>query len=74
MPDVKNIPKAAHIWWNDQAEWYFVCSNCYYTYSHMQWAGSTRVPNFQEYKREVYQRLKDEKPDCEWCPTGNHPV
>ena len=61
-------PKATHILFTDQAEWYYVCSDCYYTFSHMQWSGSTR--GFGDWRGDAIRGLAIAKQDglgCEFC-------
>lgn len=57
------------ILWTDQAEYYFVCDNCYSAYSHMQWSGSTRSP-YRNYQAIAFERLHQHEISdgrCEFC-------
>lgn len=54
------------VFWQDQAEYYFVCDECYDNEYWSQWGGSTRVPNWKDHKKEVYAELKEHHV-CEWC-------
>jgi hypothetical protein len=60
----------SQVLWQDQAEFYFVCDECYAKYKNTQWSGSTRVPDWAEYRRAIYVRLaekiKNQSP-CELC-------
>jgi len=54
------------VFWVDQAEYYFVCDECYELERDGLWTGSTTVPNWDEHKKLVYKELKT-KTRCEFC-------
>lgn len=52
----------------DQAEYYAVCPNCYSTFAHMQWSGSTRAHgNWREMARLFLEEHQAKKGWCEFC-------
>ena len=51
----------------DQAEYYAVCPTCYYAYAHMQWSGSTCIPEWREQSQKYLQKHQREKCWCEFC-------
>lgn len=63
--------KVSHVFWQDQAEYYFVCGECYEAHKHEQWAGSTlNTTHWAKFKKEVYAELERriaEGDNCEWC-------
>ena len=65
--------KATHVFWQDQAKYYFVCDDCYQAFSHLRWSGETKVSNWETYRRQVYWQLAEGKL-CEWCSTENYPL
>lgn len=70
------IPKATKIWWQDEAEYYFVCDDCFSAFSHLQWSGNTRVYNWPHFRAKVYRDLERRiklGSLCEWCKSGNYP-
>lgn len=62
-----------YIIFQDQAEYYFVCQECYEQFRHMQWAGSTR--SYKGWREVAYQQLnkhEEKGKPCEFCgPNGN---
>jgi hypothetical protein len=64
--------KAAHVFWQDQAEYYFVCDDCYLTFKHLQWTGSTSVDNWEAHRRWVYRELRKGQL-CQFCLTNSYP-
>lgn len=52
---------------NDQAEYYAVCLDCKAIYGGMQWAGSTRAPNWQKDSAEYLEEHIEKKGWCEFC-------
>lgn len=57
----------------DQAEWYTVCDECYADFVDMQWAGSTRgTKGWREAANAELARAIIENRPCELCgPKGN---
>lgn len=56
------------ILFNDAAEWYYVCSECYYTHSRSQWCGSTRgTLGWRERAENGRQEHQETKGWCEFC-------
>jgi len=55
-----------YVLWIDQAEYYYVCAECYHLYKDKQWTGSTRVADWNEHRKEVYKHAKDVE-KCEIC-------
>lgn len=53
------------ILFNDQAEYYFVCKDCYSIYRSMQWAGSTR--GGYGWRERANQRLEKHEHTKGWC-------
>ncbi len=52
----------------DQAEYYAVCPDCYFTFSDMQWSGSTRGGvNWRQRAEAWLQRRQAQKPWCDFC-------
>lgn len=64
--------KATHVFWQDQAEYYFICDDCYLTFKHLQWSGSTSVDNWQAHRRRVYRKL-EEGQLCQFCLEDSYP-
>jgi hypothetical protein len=68
------MPDTVYILWTDQAEYYFVCSTCFYEFAGMQWSGSTRsiYPDYKE-RAETDRRWHEQNGGaCEFCgPKGN---
>ena len=67
------MPTVKYILFNDAAEYYFVCGNCYGEFVDMQWAGSTRgTANWRELAYlELDHAIGNGQP-CEFCgPQGN---
>lgn len=52
---------------NDQAEYYAVCQDCYFTYSDMQWAGSTNHPDWRNKSNRYLEKHIKNKGWCEFC-------
>ena len=55
------------ILFNDQAEYYFVCRDCYSIYSSMQWAGGTRSSGWRERSQKRLEKHEQTKGWCEFC-------
>lgn len=52
----------------DQAEYYFVCKDCYTTYRNMQWSGGTRGGgNWRERADKGLHKHEETKGWCEFC-------
>jgi hypothetical protein len=52
----------------DQAEYYFVCKDCYNIYSRMQWSGGTRSGvGWRERAENALQKHEHTKGWCEFC-------
>jgi hypothetical protein len=64
--------KAAHVFWQDQAEYYFVCDDCYLAFKHLQWTGSASVDNWKAHRRWVYRKLKKGQL-CQFCLGDSYP-
>ena len=64
--------KATHVFWQDQAEYYFVCDDCYLAFRHLQWSGSTRVDNWDAHRRRVYRELEKGQL-CQFCLEDSYP-
>lgn len=64
--------KATRVFWQDQAEYYFVCDDCYLAFKDLQWSGSTRVDNWEAHRRRVYRELEKGQ-TCQFCLTDNYP-
>ncbi len=60
-------PEKFNILYTDQAEYYFVCFNCYLAFSHMQWSGSTRMSGWRETSQRQKEKHAKEKGWCEFC-------
>jgi hypothetical protein len=52
---------------NDYAEYYAVCQDCYFTYSDMQWAGSTNDPDWRNKSARYLEKHLKIKGWCEFC-------
>lgn len=53
---------------NDQAEYYFVCKNCFYDYKDMQFTGSTKAsPGWRDRAQKRLQEHESKKGWCEFC-------
>lgn len=67
---VEQEPVASKILYTDEAEYYYVCSNCYYEVAYQQWSGSTH--GFKGWRERAVKGLEEHiaagKP-CEWCGT-----
>ena len=55
------------ILYTDQAEYCFVCSSCYFAFSHMQWSGSTHSPGWREISQRELKIHQKYKGWCEFC-------
>ena len=55
-----------NILWQDQAEWYIVCQDCYDKNRPHLWSGSTKVKDWPKQKRDVEEYSKEVK-NCEFC-------
>ena len=55
------------ILYTDQAEYYFVCSNCYYANITKQWSGNTRMPDYRAMSLIELKKHTEEKGWCEFC-------
>jgi len=64
--------KATHVFWQDQAEYYFICDDCYMNFKHLQWSGSIRVDDWPAYQRRVYRELEKGQL-CQWCLSDSYP-
>lgn len=53
------------ILFTDQAEYYFVCKDCYITYRNMQWSGGTRGSN--GWRDRANKRLENHETKKGWC-------
>lgn len=51
----------------DQAEYYHVCSTCYFTHCRDQWSGSTRASNWREHADRSLKKHEETKGWCEFC-------
>lgn len=51
----------------DQAEYYAVCPNCRFAFSHMQWSGSTRKSGWRERSQRYLKHHQKTKGWCEFC-------
>lgn len=60
------MPKATNILWIDQAEYYFLCGDCYEANSYQKWSGSTRSPHFSKTRKDAYEILADGI-ECDFC-------
>jgi len=65
--------KATHVFWHDQAEYYFVCDDCYFAFKHLQWSGSAKVSDWPAHRRRVYRELEKGQL-CQWCLTNSYPT
>jgi hypothetical protein len=65
--------KATHVFWHDQAEYHFVCDDCYFAFKHLQWSGSTKVSDWPAHRRRVYRELEKGQL-CQWCLTNSYPT
>jgi hypothetical protein len=59
--------EALRLLFTDQAEYYAVCDNSYYTYCGMQWSGSTKNPGYREKSWKYLRRHLETKGWCEFC-------
>lgn len=67
---VEQEPVVSKILYTDQAEYYYVCSNCYHEVSDLQWSGSTRGARY--WRENAVKGLKKrvaKGEQCEWCGT-----
>lgn len=56
------------ILYNDQAEYYFVCSSCYNKYKSLQWAGSTKASTgWRERSIKNLEKHHQQKGWCQFC-------
>lgn len=55
------------ILFTDQAEYYFVCKECYSIYRSMQWSGSTRSAGWRERSKQRLEKHESKKGWCEFC-------
>lgn len=56
------------ILFTDQAEYYFVCKDCYSIYRGMQWSGGTRGRSgWRERAHERLEKHEQKKGWCEFC-------
>jgi hypothetical protein len=55
------------ILFTDQAEYYFVCPNCYDLFCSMQWSGSTQMPSWRERSKKDLKAHQILKGWCEFC-------
>ena len=56
-----------HLFHQDQAEWYVICTSCYEVNAEFQWSGSTRVHDFSRYQQETIDPAVRSAKHCEWC-------
>jgi hypothetical protein len=69
---------SARIIWIDQAEYYFVCDECYAKERHTMWSGSTTVHNWVQHRHDAEEEAKIIT-HCESChrklisPKGGSP-
>ncbi len=52
---------------NDQAEYYAVCVDCFNAHHDKQWCGSSRSPNWKEKSEEYLKKHFRTKSWCEFC-------
>lgn len=61
------------VWWQDQAEYYFVCDSCFFTHADKQWSGGTNHYGgyWPTHKAAVEAKARRRR-RCEFCgPGGN---
>ena len=59
--------KTLKLLFTDQAEYYAVCNDCYFTYSDMQWSGSTYHPDWRNKSSRYLEKHLHRKGWCEFC-------
>ena len=64
---------ALRVWYQDQAEYYFVCEICYQLHRDKQWSGNTKYYGRSwPAKRDEIEVAARRKRSCEFCgPRGN---
>ena len=61
------------IWYQDRAEYYFICEDCYRVHCGKQFSGSTKAPRgWRERAAEDLKEWEENVGGCQFCgPRGN---